>query len=115
MSTMLADRVRGALGLWRAGKVDRILVIATQGFHVPRALYLADQAGIDATGFTTDFHGYGIQGTKSDLREILSRVKAVADTPSILRQWLANRSRSPAMTAASAGAHRPAGYPSPGH
>ncbi|MFI5028472.1 MAG: hypothetical protein ACHQCF_05765 [Solirubrobacterales bacterium] len=26
MSTMLADRVRGALDLWRAGKVDRILV-----------------------------------------------------------------------------------------
>jgi SanA protein len=135
MSTMLADRVRGALDLWRAGKVDRILVsgdhgswvydepdtmrkalvrdgvpprvifedhagfdtwatmvrakrifrarsavVVTQGFHMPRALYLADQAGLDASGFVTDFHGYGAQGTKSDLREVLSRVKAVADT-----------------------------------
>jgi SanA protein len=135
MSTMLADRVHGALQLWRAGKVDRILVsgdhrswsydepdtmrralvregvpprvifedhagfdtwatmvradrvfevhsavIVTQGFHMPRALYLAGQAGIDASGFVSDFHGYGIQGTKSDLREVLSRVKAVADT-----------------------------------
>lgn len=135
MSTMLADRVRGAFELWRAGKVDRILVsgdhrswaydepdtmrkqlvrdgvpprvifedhagfdtwatmvrahsifgvrsavVVTQGFHMPRALYLADQAGLKATGFTSDFHDYGVEGVKSDLREVLSRVKAVADT-----------------------------------
>lgn len=135
MSTMLADRVRGALELWRAGKVDRILVsgdhgswvydepdtmhkalvrdgvpprvifedhagfdtwatmvrakgifrvssavVVTQGFHMPRALYLADQAGLDASGFVTDFHGYGAQGAKSDVREVFARVKAVADT-----------------------------------
>ena len=134
MSTMLADRVRGALGLWQGGKVDKILVsgdhhawaydepgtmrralvdhgvpprdvfedhagfdtwdtmqrarsifgirdavIVTQGFHMPRALYLAHAAGIDATGLTTDLHPYGIQGAKSDVREVLSRVKAIAD------------------------------------
>lgn len=134
MSSMLADRVRGAVALWRAGKVDKILVsgdhhtwsydepdtmrkalvkagvpardvfedhagfdtwatmvrarsifgihsavVATQGFHMPRALYLADEAGLHATGLVTDYHPYGIQGTKSDLREVLSRVKAVAD------------------------------------
>ena len=134
MSSMLADRVSGALALWRAGKVERILVsgdhhrwaydepttmrkalveggvppraifqdhagfdtwatmvragsifgmrdavVVTQGFHMPRALFLAHEAGIDATGLTTDLHPYGPQGTKSDVREVLSRVKAVAD------------------------------------
>jgi len=134
MSTMLADRVTEAAALWKAGKVDRILVsgdhhswaydepdtmrkalvrdgiparvvfedhagfdtwatmerarsifdvrsavVVTQGFHMPRALYLADAAGIDATGLTSDLHPYGIQGFKSDAREVLSRVKAVAD------------------------------------
>jgi SanA protein len=135
MSTMLADRVRGAAELWHAGKVEKILVsgdhhtwaydepdtmrkalvrdgvaprdvfedhagfdtwatmvrarsvfgvrdavIVTQGFHMARALYLADAAGIEATGLTSDLHPYGIQGVKSDVREALSRVKAIADT-----------------------------------
>jgi SanA protein len=135
MSTMLSDRVNRAAALFKAGKVDRVLVsgdhhtwaydepdtmrkalvakgipprdifedhagfdtwasvvrarqifgvksavIVTQGFHMPRALYLAKQAGLDATGLTADERPYGVQGTKSDLREIASRVKAVVDS-----------------------------------
>lgn len=57
----------------------RDAVVVTQGFHMPRALYLADAAGIDATGLTADLHRWGYQGRKSEVRELLSRVKAIAD------------------------------------
>lgn len=134
MSPMLADRVRQAAALWRAGKVKKVLVsgdhqrwaydepdtmrkalvragvlpqdvfedhagfdtwatmvrahsifgvrdaiVVTQGFHMPRALFLADAAGIEATGLTADSHPSGFQGKKSSVREVLSRVKAIAD------------------------------------
>jgi SanA protein len=46
---------------------------------MPRALFLADAAGLSATGLTADLHPYGIKGTESDLREIFARVKAVGD------------------------------------
>lgn len=54
-------------------------VVVTQGFHMPRALYLADAAGIEATGLTADLHEWGYQGRKSEAREVLSRLKAVVD------------------------------------
>jgi SanA protein len=57
----------------------REAVVVTQGFHMPRALFLADEAGIEATGVVSDLHPYGAQGRKSDAREVLSRLKAVAD------------------------------------
>lgn len=57
----------------------REAVVITQGFHMPRALFLADKAGIEATGLTSDLHPYGFQGRKSGAREVLSRLKAVAD------------------------------------
>lgn len=54
-------------------------VVVTQGFHMSRALFLADAAGIEATGLTADLHQWGFQGRKSGVREVLSRVKAIAD------------------------------------
>jgi SanA protein len=54
-------------------------VIVTQGFHMPRALFLAQEAGIDATGLTADLHHWGYQGRRSEVREVFSRVKAIAD------------------------------------
>jgi SanA protein len=134
MSGMLADRVHQALALYRAGKVDRIIVsgdhhrwsydepgtmrnalqragvpdaaiftdhagfdtwatmersvkvfgvqsavVVTQGFHMDRALYLAQAAGLDATGLTADLHPYGRQGQISSVRELFARVKAVGE------------------------------------
>lgn len=57
----------------------RDAVVVTQGFHMPRALFLADAAGIEATGLTADLHRWGYQGDKSTAREFLSRVKSVID------------------------------------
>ena len=54
-------------------------VIITQGFHMSRALYLADAAGLEATGLTSDIHAYGERGTAVKIREVLARVKAVGD------------------------------------
>jgi SanA protein len=65
-------RARGIFGV-------RDAVVVTQGFHMARALYLADAAGIEATGLTADLHQWGYQGKKSSVREVLSRVKAIAD------------------------------------
>ena len=65
----------------RAKKVFQVkdAIVVTQGFHMPRALYLADEAGLDATGVTSDLHSYGKEGVKSDIREFVSRPKAVFD------------------------------------
>jgi SanA protein len=65
-------RARSIFGVRKA-------VVVTQGFHMPRALYLADAAGINATGLTADLQSWGFQGRKSEAREVLSRVKAIFD------------------------------------
>jgi SanA protein len=65
----------------RARKVFdvRSAIVVTQGFHMARALWLGKRAGLEVHGLATDRSGYGIEGKKSDVREILARVKAVED------------------------------------
>ena len=132
MSPMLADRVRLGLALYRARKVDKIIVsgdhgswaydepghmrdallaagvpgqdvftdhagfdtwatmkrarlvfgvesaiVVTQGFHLPRAIYLAHAAGMQAHGVSADLRPYGPQEQVGERREVAARLKAV--------------------------------------
>ncbi len=53
-------------------------VVVSQRFHCVRALFLAEQNGIDAIAFTaSDVTGYG--GLRTRAREVLARTKAVLD------------------------------------
>lgn len=53
-------------------------IVVTQGYHLPRALYLADVVGIEVQGVTSDLQPYVKQAWFS-ARESLARVKAVGD------------------------------------
>jgi SanA protein len=65
----------------RARKVFgvRSAIVVTQGFHMPRALHLAAAAGIPAHGLVADLRGYGREGTRSRLREMVARVKGAGE------------------------------------
>lgn len=51
-------------------------IVVTQRFHLTRALYLANSAGLQAHGLSADQADYGSKGLQSLLREIPARVKA---------------------------------------
>jgi len=133
VSPMLADRLETALALYRAGKVDKILVsgdhgrveydevntmrryleergvppedifmdhagfdtydsmyraraifacedviVVTQEFHLPRALWIANRLGLKAQGVVADRHVYGTEGYY-ELREAAARIKAFGE------------------------------------
>lgn len=70
----------------RATKVFKVnqLIIFSANSHLPRALYLCRQFGIDATGIAS-----GIEANNSARRELLARVKAlynihIAGEPTVL-------------------------------
>ncbi|MBS7527650.1 YdcF family protein [Fusibacter paucivorans] len=59
--------------------VDQAIIV-TQSFHISRAVYIAKSLGIDAVGYAVDETKYKwILRAKWQLRECLSRVKAVMD------------------------------------
>jgi SanA protein len=55
-------------------------IVVTQGFHLPRALWLARRAGLTASGLEAGSgNGYGHNGVKAKAREVIARTKAVGD------------------------------------
>ena len=50
------------------------ILIVTQQYHLYRALYIAEQFGIDAYGVPSDYHTYGGQASQN-VREFLARIK----------------------------------------
>ena len=60
------------------GELNRSVIIVTQRYHLPRALFIANAEGIDAVGMTADRHEYvKIQEFKT--RELLATSKAILD------------------------------------
>lgn len=66
--------------LYRAKEIFQVrsVVIASQDFHLPRAVYIARGLGLEAYGVSADKHTYGNIGA-SRAREILADVKAFWD------------------------------------
>lgn len=56
----------------------RQVIIVTDGWHQPRALFLARAAGLDAVGFSSSDVPWSMS-VRTRVREWLSRVKALAD------------------------------------
>lgn len=59
-------------------KADKV-VIVTQSYHLYRALYIAEQLGIEAYGVDADYRTYWGQA-KRDVREMLARCKDLVTT-----------------------------------
>ena len=64
------ETVYRAKEIFQADKV----IIVTQEYHLYRALYIAEQLGIEAYGVSADLNTYAGQ-YKRDLREVLARCK----------------------------------------
>lgn len=54
------------------------VIITTQNFHLPRAVYIAKNLGLEVYGFSSDLHQYG-KSEIYEFREMLSRIKAWID------------------------------------
>ena len=52
------------------------IIIVTQGYHLYRALYIAEALGLEAYGVSSDLRSYAGQ-TARDIREVLARVKDI--------------------------------------
>ena len=58
----------------------KTVTVITDGFHAPRSIFICRHFGIDAVAFCGSEEGTSFWSVRSQLREYLARVKAVADT-----------------------------------
>lgn len=67
--------------IYRAKEVFGVkkMIIITQEYHLYRALYIAEQLGIEAYGVASDYHTYVGQSMRN-LREVLARTKDFVTT-----------------------------------
>jgi SanA protein len=66
--------------LYRAKEIFEVssVIIVTQNFHLPRAVYIGKELDIEAYGFSADKHSYS--GIKyNEAREVFGKVKAFLD------------------------------------
>ena len=59
-------------------EADKIIII-TQEYHLYRALYIAEELGVEAYGVSSDYHTYAGQSMR-ECREILARCKDFVTT-----------------------------------
>jgi len=67
----------------RAARVFRVedAIVCTQEFHLPRSLFLAERAGIDAVGYVADRRNYSRRVRRHNRRrEFIARVVAALDS-----------------------------------
>ena len=57
-------------------EADKVIIV-TQGYHLYRALYIAEQLGVEAYGVSSDLNTYAGQSMR-DFREVLARCKDFA-------------------------------------
>lgn len=70
------DSIYRARDLWDVHEA----IIVTQRFHLPRALYIARNLGVDAWGYVADLRTYSRESyRRSRLREVLGRAAAFLD------------------------------------
>ena len=84
MSAMLADRVRQAIALWRAGKVDRVLVSGDhRSFKYDEPGIMRDallQAGVPAEAIFTDHAGFNTWASMVRARKVFDVRSAIVVT-----------------------------------
>lgn len=67
--------------LYRAKEVFGVkkVILVSQKYHLHRAIYIAEEMGIEAYGVSADYRTYSGQA-KRDLREVLARCKDILTT-----------------------------------